>query len=611
MFIEYVEAVNFLAHRRLELDFTKFKGVVVVEGDNGAGKTAIMEAICWLLFGRILRGRGTRSPEVRNRFTDEPCYVRGAIRLADGHTLTVLRRRTGRGTTLEVSGLEGGGTTTGTQEHLERLLETDYDLFTRSVVFGGDVSAFCRMGEAERKALLEDLLQLSHYMRASKRAHDLALGHRAEVEAGQESLRMLRARLEGIRQNVEEARSEAANRERVYRRDLASKMDAVQVYTDALYSLLESAIELREKAEKEEALYLAAVERHEAEIETARTERAKAQRLLASAREVRVQKEAERRGLRKEVNDLESDKHPDTCPKCGQRWPQTVKNTEHLLAHNRRLLEEVEEAVIVAQNEENRRESVYDRFDAQLQALGRKAPARGEFTVELNRVLSSLEAKYAALHVAWEDVANIRASYRSAKGSGLLGKLEEESQSVQGQIKEMEGKVEAARHREALYAFWKAGFSKHGIPARLMETSIPLLNTYLQRYLSILSEGEARAAFSLDADSFKLEAAYRNGGDSYEFSSRGEHTRIDVAVLLAIRQLMASRMRRAWSQVFMDEVFDGLSDGSSERVFALLRQEFSDQQVFLITHSPRLRGHSDSSILVEKNGRDTLLTVRA
>jgi DNA repair exonuclease SbcCD ATPase subunit len=99
----------------------------------------------------------------------------------------------------------------------------------------------------------------------------------------------------------------------------------------------------------------------------------------------------------------------------------------------------------------------------------------------------------------------------------------------------------------------------------------------------------------------------REGGDSYKTQSKGEKARVDVCVLLAIRQLMAQRMAYTFDQLFIDEVFDGLDAEGVERVAGLLRSEFPNMPIFIITHNDSLKGLMNQTISVRKrNGCSTI-----
>jgi DNA repair exonuclease SbcCD ATPase subunit len=133
------------ASSRLELPS---RGLCVVYGENGAGKSSLLEAYAAAHWGRSLRGA---SP-----WRDERCSIYIAH---EGPALTVLRSST----SLTIS-LDGGNyaalTPTKTQQKLSSVVG-DFATWRKTRVFDADLTArFGAEGDAERKRTIEQLAGL-------------------------------------------------------------------------------------------------------------------------------------------------------------------------------------------------------------------------------------------------------------------------------------------------------------------------------------------------------------------------------------------------------------------------------------------------------------------
>ena len=85
----------------------------------------------------------------------------------------------------------------------------------------------------------------------------------------------------------------------------------------------------------------------------------------------------------------------------------------------------------------------------------------------------------------------------------------------------------------------------------------------------------------------------------YLGSSGGERRRVDLSMLLALRELAKARLEQTFDLLFVDEVFDKVDKSGIERVIHLLTQQ-TDDSVFVISHDPSLMDAFEEVITVEK-----------
>lgn len=159
-----------------ELNFTKFK-LAAISGLNGAGKSSLLDAITWCIWG--ISRAGDSSDDLVHTGADN-MQVEFSFEL-DKHLYTIKRRRVKKGggsTALELwSGKDKHNLTEGTikatQEKIIQTLHLTFETFTNSsYIRQGHADEFTIMGPTDRKRVLSDILGLSHYDALEEKAKE-------------------------------------------------------------------------------------------------------------------------------------------------------------------------------------------------------------------------------------------------------------------------------------------------------------------------------------------------------------------------------------------------------------------------------------------------------
>ncbi|HEU4793099.1 MAG TPA: SMC family ATPase, partial [Nitrolancea sp.] len=162
---------NFMCYREpVELNFHGVH-VACLSGENGSGKSALLDAITWALWGKA---RVDRDRDLLALGASEMEVSFGFILGEQEFRVT---RRRGRGGTgpllLEIQALDGdrwrsltGDTVRQTQQAIDRLLRMDYDTFINSAfILQGRADEFTTKTPARRKEVLAEILNLGDYDR--------------------------------------------------------------------------------------------------------------------------------------------------------------------------------------------------------------------------------------------------------------------------------------------------------------------------------------------------------------------------------------------------------------------------------------------------------------
>jgi exonuclease SbcC len=161
----YLRISGFLSYRDpVELDFNSFE-LACISGENGAGKSSLLDAMTWVLFGEA-RGKST---DVINLNLDVKAAEVALTFSYEGNTFRVQRTLPrGKSTVLEFQIQDKDNwkpltekTTRDTQARIEQTLRLDYDTFINASFFlQGKADEFTQRKSSERKAVLGTILGL-------------------------------------------------------------------------------------------------------------------------------------------------------------------------------------------------------------------------------------------------------------------------------------------------------------------------------------------------------------------------------------------------------------------------------------------------------------------
>jgi exonuclease SbcC len=350
-----LELTNFLAYRNpAPLDFTGIH-VAVLTGENGAGKSSLLDAMTWALWSRA---RAKTDNELVHQGQTE-MRVEFTFALGDQIYRVIRARRVGRGagSVLDFQIQNDAGkwasiaeaTIPKTQEKIIRTLRLEYDTFVNSAyIMQGKADEFTGKRPTERKQVLADILGLQEWERYEERA--------------KEKIKSVEKDIAGLEALLNEIEGELARRDE-YERELAEAkekvievgvrlreaeagwaqidaarqaMIALERQLDALTKRIRDAeqevaaldTDLREAQSRADAVSishqreavqprLAKLEELESERERVTETRRASGELAAQLRGQNEAARAEADGLKKRVETLQAATEP-RCPTCGQ-----------------------------------------------------------------------------------------------------------------------------------------------------------------------------------------------------------------------------------------------------------------------------------------------------
>ena len=413
-----LELRNFLSYRHCELDLSGVH-LAVLSGPNGHGKSALLDAMTWALWGKA-RGRGD---DDRIRLTADEMSVTLEFD-HDGRRYRVVRKRTrGRGSSLDLhQRLDDGswvalsGTSIReTGSEIERLLRLDYDTFLNSAFIAqGRSNEFTTRPPGERKEVLRKVLDLDQYEVLAQRANEL------RKERG-ERRRTLEEEAERLAQNVEllpAAREELREKE-VEAARVVADLQAVEGEAQRL----RQAVALREERERvvaELRSRIRELEEEEAQLAAraarAAEEREAAARMLAIGDQIRARYEELRQAREAEAELADRQRQ--------------VLALERQLQELERQIDLERERLRLELDELRRRQEELQRLLAERDMLAAERERLAQLDVERERLIREAEERRAEADEARQEASAARGEAEALKRQAR--ELKEQESQIQG-----------------------------------------------------------------------------------------------------------------------------------------------------------------------------------
>ena len=572
--VEFLELIleNFMSYRGQQRVVLADQGIVRIEGPNMVGKSSVIEASCWVLYARTLRG--LKHDKIVNRFEKKNCRVEIRARIQKVPWRVIRYRKHRKHSNKLILWRKDKQMAfrheSDTQQALESALGFDFSGFVNSTVFGGAEGgrkSFALLTDSERKRILDSFLRFERFELALERAKNLRGEAEQELSDTDNKARDLSGLLEGMKANLDFLKRRAKEQKEADENEISILKRRLKNFR------MPEGASSSKIAKLEKALQEKAVSLGRAEAEVSRCEE--------SLDKLRL-----RLGRRKSLGGRD-------CPMCGQKV--TGDAVEKLLQHVELEKRDLKLTLRAAQHSVTRIESEVKHGRSRLKRLHKQRTIH-------QRHLNGREALLGALR-----------KLTSAGDASLLHELELKtaaySKSLSRLIVLEQKKAQLAKSVED-YRFWEEGFGNRGVKALIIREILPALNHKLEKYsreifgdgttLQLSATQETKAGDERELLNLRYQSP--SGADDYVGESSGGRRRADLCVLLVF-----SWLARNSNVLFIDEFFDHLDSSGRERALDILQRQRGS--IFIVTHERGLKSQLSKCWTVVKENRASRIEV--
>lgn len=619
--------------------FLKDRGLNVIQGvndddgsasSNGAGKSSVVDALCWALYG--VTARGVKGDAVVNLTAKKNCIVRVFLLVGEQeYVVTRHRKHKDHKNALHLHVRPAGdlgaastdlskGTDAETQKEVERVLGCSLEVFMAAVYAGQEVMPdLPKMTDRELKRLIEEAAGLERI----ERAYEEARARRSELQTRMATLstkvEMIKSRVMTDEGKLELKRVQADEFEQLRGERVAQAEARVKELSDELAAAVKSIQDIkpqvdaaRVRLEELDAAMLSysAVEKKARDAEKAAlvAEASIGKAMLVEARSTVAT-------IAKQVENADEEM-AKPCLECGK--PHTEAERDEYVAHRMRRLDDARENLKLVEQrvrEEVMRVKHLKDVAAQLRAA---VPDMTSTTTERTACMGTIKlydtrvaaAKVTKGHV---DAAVVTLATRKSEAnpaSAVMASLQESITSETARLAVFATEQEQLTKETAVAEAVVKVFGPAGVRAQILDTVTPFLNERTADYLSALSDGAITACWSTLTrgasgdlkEKFSIDVAHAKGGDSFLSLSGGEKRKVRLATSLALQDLVASRATQPIDLFVGDEVDDALDPAGLERLMVIMERRARERgTVILISHN-ELSDWCDAITTVRKSG---------
>ena len=525
-----------------EIDFTKSTNTLIV-GHNGAGKSTILDALCFGLFGKPFRK--INKPQLLNSINQQQAIVE--IEFCIGKKQYKVIRGI-KPNTFEIFCndvlMNQDAAARDYQEFLEKnILKLSYKSFTQVVILGSaSFVPFMQLSPADRRNIIEDLLDIQIFSSMNGIVKEKMSEIKDTTTKTKYEMDLANERINFQKQSIEEHKTR--NDEEIAKKkvEIANSIDQnfklqkdielIQKHIDVLQKKIEDKISVEKKSKK--LLQL------ESKIET---------------------------NIKKNEKDIAFYEEHDNCPTCkqiidGEFKSEQVTERKSKVNTQREGLTEISAEIAKANQRIEQIHGILKHISEHNNEIVKHTSTISAVHAFVNKLQREVEALSTHKDTLEIDNAKLR---ELREELGVLVKKQEEL-ATEKQYYEFAGNL----------------LKDTGIKTKIIRQYLPIMNKLINKYLAAM---DFFVNFNIN-ESFEETIKSRHRDEfGYANFSEGEKMRIDLALLFTWRQIAKLKNSTNTNLLILDEVFDSSLDTvGTEEFLKLIHEMGTDTNVFVISH---------------------------
>jgi len=642
--LKSVEIRNWGTIREAKIDFPD-RGLVLVSGPIGAGKTLLGEALCRALVG--VKGRFTQVAHYACDDSGKNSYVKIEADRGEKPLVVELGYKcselssTGEGFRFTHDGkVVWRDVISSTREELIKILGVTPQLAEWVVFIDGGLN-FATLSQKDAVDLVMASLATPPWSKYHKHALKVLEKFKKEETTAESAYNEAKRAVDTVTQDISDAEETLSSERSAHEKEKLEHSEKLQRAEDRLSRARE---ELKKKqdavADKREEIKEITSKIRKLENDSAESyhqievKKQKINKKLSQARSFRQRRldriEDLKSNARAAERALQAMKDaPTSCPRCNRPWD--ARHSAQELSDQQAKINGIKERqkkfdALVS-------EAVADAstYNGQLNVLDEETAALGvrdkvkQLSEDCEDVEDEISALNRAIRTASDDIASMESSVavlrqgpdasRVNRAEAVLGERKRQLKSAELRVDTSSASFSDAKEATKAIAYWVEGYGPTGIPNMILRDSVAPLNDIAKRISHIMTEGTLNVSFATtktlasgeDRCQLSIKVDNKLGCKRAEGSSKGERGETNLIVAETFAEV-----GQVWNRVgfrWYDEVTGNFQPSTRRSLFSYLKELANKLGIliFIVDHHEEVQNYADHVLEVSKEGRVTSL----
>jgi DNA repair exonuclease SbcCD ATPase subunit len=517
-------------------------GQTLIVGENGAGKSTILDALSFVLYGKSFRK--INKPQLVNTINEKNLLVECDFSIGNR---TYRVRRGIKPTVFEIyidgSLLNQDAESVDYQDVLEKqILKLNHKTFSQVIVLGSaSFVPFMQLAAQPRRDIIEDLLDIQVFTTMNTLLKE-------KIATNKNNLVDVDYRISNTEDKINIEKQHLSVLEQ-------NKDDLVKQKTQQIDYYIEQV----KNANSQATTLLHEITELQSTINDQSKVRSRQEKILTLSRRIDI-------NLEKAQKDEEFFKAHDNCPTCRQGIAD---------GHKASILKETSSKLYEIQQGKQ-------KITEELAAISARL-------IEITNITSIITAKQNEVSTkqiqvaAWEKfVQDTQKEIDTLVVDNDFNTNKDRLINLQNKLQELGQLKEKLVREKSVYDVAGVLLKDAGIKTKIIRQYIPVINKLINKYLAAM---DFFVNFELNENfEEKIKSRFRDDF-SYPSFSEGEKSRIDLALLFTWRAIAKLRNSASTNILILDEVFDGSLDArGNEELLKILQTLTEGSNVFVISH---------------------------
>jgi DNA repair exonuclease SbcCD ATPase subunit len=525
-----------------EINLTKSTNTLIV-GSNGAGKSTILDALCFGLFGKPFRK--INKPSLLNSINQRDGIVEIEFSIGTKQ-YKVVRGLKPNIFEIYCDGilLNQDSSVRDYQEHLEKnIIKINFKSFTQVVILGSaSFVPFMQLSPADRRAIIEDLLDIQIFSSMNVLVKEKMTLIKDNLTKVKYDIELTKEKIELQKHNIEEHKSHS-------NKEIEKKNEEIQTSQNQIESLTKD---------------IQGIQKHIDILQSKIADKSLVEGKSKKLVQLEAKLESNIQKIKKEIEFYESN---DQCPTCKQEIEESFKQKCILEKQEKQETQRTGLTDIGKQIE-----SVNTRIE-EINKLIKHISEHNSEIIKHNSTISAITKYISKTQKDIQDLTNRKDNLEEENS-----KLKELNES----LLTLNQEYETILNDRQYYEYASSLLKDTGIKTKIIKQYLPIMNKLINKYLASM---DFFVNFNINENFEETIKSRFRDEFTYANFSEGEKQKIDLALLLTWRQVAKLKNSMNTNLLILDEIFDSSLDTVSvDLLMDILKDLTTDTNLFVISH---------------------------